>query len=101
MAKTKEVHFFDNEEYFQGTPDYSKYHEFFTPEHSHQLLGEATPIYIYWYPSPERIYEYNPKAKLIFLLRTPIERAYSNWNMERLRNSEKLSFEVAIRNETQ
>jgi hypothetical protein len=101
MANRKEVHFFDNEDNFQGMPDYSKYHEYFVPLNSNQLLGEATPIYMYWHPSPRRIYEYNPKAKLIFLLRNPIERAFSNWNMERSRNCEELSFAEAIKNETQ
>jgi len=101
-AGKKEVHFFDNEDYFSnGKPDYSKYHRRFNPEKAHQVLGEATPIYMYWNDSPRRIWEYNPKMKIIVLLRNPIDRAYSHWNMERLRNADTLFFWEAIKNENE
>lgn len=100
MAEKKEVHFFDNENFFRDkTPDYSWYHTLFTPRTTDKLIGEATPIYMYWYDAPRRIWEYNPNMKLIVVLRNPIERAYSNWNMERSRNADKLSFWDAIQNE--
>lgn len=96
----KEVHFFDRESNFIGNkPSYSSYHHCFSPEKSHQFIGEATPIYMYWYNVPRRIWEYNPNIKLIVLLRNPIDRAYSHWNMERSRNKENLSFWDAIQNE--
>lgn len=100
MADCKEAHFFDNEANFSGgSPDYSKYHALFKPLKSHKMLGEATPIYMYWHDSPGRIRQYNPHIKLIILLRNPIERAYSHWNMERLRGADDLSFWEAIVNE--
>lgn len=100
MADKKEVHFFDDEKQFSnGKPNYSKYHAFFSSKKSHKLLGEATPIYMYWNESPRRIWEYNPNMKIIVLLRNPIERAYSHWNMERSRNADNLSFWEAINNE--
>jgi len=100
MADVKEVHYFDNEEHFSGgKPDYSKYHAWFSPKKNHSILGEATPIYMYWNDSPKRIWEYNPNMKLIVMLRNPIERAYSHWNMERSRNADNLSFWEAISNE--
>jgi hypothetical protein len=99
-AGQKEVHFFDNESHFaDGKPDYSQYHRWFNPARAHRVLGEATPIYMYWNEAPRRIWEYNPKMKLILLLRDPIERAYSHWNMERIRNADTLSFWDAITNE--
>lgn len=99
-AGQKEVHFFDKEEHFlNGNPDYSRYHRRFNPEKSHRVLGEATPSYMYWNEAPRRIWEYNPSMKLILLLRDPIERAYSHWNMERIKNTEKLSFWDAITRE--
>jgi hypothetical protein len=100
MADHKEVHFFDNEDNFsRSKPDYSKYHSHFSPKTTHNIVGEATPIYMYWNDAPRRIWEYNPNVKLIVLLRNPIERAYSHWNMERQRNVENLSFWDAIQNE--
>ena len=100
MANVKEVHFFDSEVYFQNKrPDYSQYHSYFRLNESAGMIGEATPIYMYWYNAPRRIWEYNPNMKLIVLLRNPIERAYSHWNMERSRNRDELSFWDAIQNE--
>lgn len=100
MADPKEVHFFDNEDHFaNGKPNYSRYHDFFQPKRSHKVLGEASPIYMYWNEAPRRIFEYNPKTKIIVVLRNPIERAYSHWNMERSRHADRLPFAEAIRTE--
>jgi len=99
MADNKEIHFFDNDSVFQsGIPDYSLYHSTFNPKAHHQIMGEATPIYMYWYDAPKRIWQYNPDIKLIIILRNPIERAFSHWNMERSRNTEQLFFWDALIN---
>jgi hypothetical protein len=99
-ANLKEVHFFDREEMFQGTkPDYDKYHAHFQPGQQHAAIGEASPIYMYWNNAPYRIWSYNPEMKWILILRNPVERAYSAWNMERKRGLEKLSFADAIAQE--
>ena len=98
-ATKREVHFFDREKYFRGArPRYSAYHSFFEPQAGHQVLGESTPIYMYWYDAPKRIWQYNPEMKLILILRSPIERAYSHWNLMRHRTPE-VSFWEAIVNE--
>ncbi|WP_428034262.1 sulfotransferase domain-containing protein [Amphritea sp.] len=98
LSFRKEVHFFDNELFFKDDlVDYQLYHDHFESFHEDKVRGEATPIYMYWEPSARRIWEYNSQAKLIFLLRNPIDRAYSHWNMERSKNKESLSFSDAIR----
>lgn len=99
MAKVKEVHFFDNEENFKEPADYSRYHSNFDSSHSVKLRGEATPIYMYWYSAPKRIWDYNPEMKFIIILRSPIERAFSHWNMERDRLADSLSFMDAVTTE--
>jgi hypothetical protein len=100
MAERKEVHFFDNEDVFRiGAPDYAQYHAVFKPKGSSQILGEATPIYMYWRDTPRRMWEYNPNLKLIVLLRNPIKRAYSHWNMKRELGAETLSFWEALQRE--
>jgi len=96
MATKKEVHFFDNEANFDNTVDYSKYHSHFESGTKRTILGEATPIYMYWHQAPRRIWNYNPQMKFIIILRNPIERAFSHWNMERDRNTDDLSFSEAI-----
>jgi hypothetical protein len=40
-------------------------------------VGEASPLYLYSPKAPPRIKQYVPEAKLIIMLRHPIERAYS------------------------
>ena len=100
MAKIKEVHFFDEEKYFHTNEiDYSKYHENFNIQPPHKILGEATPIYMYWYDCPKRIWAYNPHMKVIVILRNPVERAYSHWNWERNRGAIDLTFRDAIQGE--
>lgn len=101
MARIKEPHFFDSETHFQNTPaDYSVYHAFFEPRPG-QRLGEATPAYMYWHDAPRRMWEYNPALKIILLLRNPVTRAYSHWNMIRRDWDEPLSFHDALRREAE
>lgn len=97
LSDRKELHFFDNEDINWEDPDYSILHSHFPGCSGGRALGEATPIYVYWRPSMERIAAYNPAMKLIIALRDPICRAYSHWRMEVARNQETLSFSDAIR----
>jgi hypothetical protein len=97
LAPEKEVHFFDDEAGVDWSrPDYAAYHARFDPDRP-GLRGEATPIYIYWPRSIERIAAYNPAIRLIFLFRDPVERAWSHWRMERSRGVEPMSFADSIR----
>ena len=97
MAETrKELHFFDRAD---EDKDYKKYHANFQPQPHHRVIGEASPIYMYWETAPYRIWNYNPKMKWILTLRNPIERAFSAWNMETKRGNENLSFAEAIERE--
>jgi len=100
MADKKEVHFFDDEKIFSSkSVKYAYYHSYFSPNSHHRIIGESTPIYMYWNNVPERIHKYNPEMKIIIILRNPVERAFSHWNMERNRNVENLSFSDAIHQE--
>ena len=102
MGERKELHFFDNEKIFSKPKiDYSQYERLFDFTSKRKIFGEATPIYMYWKPSCKRIWEYNPEIKLIFILRNPIARAFSNWNMQYDRKSETKDFSYCIRNEEQ
>ncbi|MCS6884817.1 MAG: sulfotransferase [Acidobacteriota bacterium] len=65
------------------------------------LTGEATPYYIFHPHAPRRIRSLLPKAKLIVLLRNPVDRAYSHYNHEVRKGAEKLSFEEAIEKEAE
>lgn len=100
MADVKEVHFFDDEERFRNRrADYAAYHAHFRSCTDRCRVGETTPVYMYWEPAPRRLWEYNPDMKIIMVLRNPIERAYSHWNMQRSRNKDELPFWEAIQRE--
>ena len=101
LPKEKELHFFDNESLSWPKPDFGELHSYFRDALPNQLLGEATPITMYWDPAPERVWQYNPEMKLIVMLRDPVSRAYSHWAMESARNCESMPFRDAIALEEQ
>jgi hypothetical protein len=101
MANVKEVHLFDDERTFfqRALSGYEAYHRQFAPTPATVLYGEITPAYMYWDAAPRRIWEYNPRMKLIAVLRNPITRAFSQWNMERDRGIDPLPFWDALQAE--
>jgi len=106
MANYKELHFFDNENIFsKARPKVWRHRHYYAYSKSFDfslqkvIYGEITPIYMYWEPSCERIWQYNKNIKLIFILRNPIQRAFSHWHMEYDKNAEKEDFSFCIRNE--
>lgn len=58
------------------------YHSLFADAEDGQLLGEASTNYTR-YPqvqnTPQRIFDYNPDIKLIYVLRDPVARTYSHF----------------------
>lgn len=96
LPDEKELHFFDDEAQDWGAPDYGAYHARFGKA-GPGPKGEATPIYLYWPQSLERVRAYNPAMKLIVLLRDPMERAWSHWRMEYARGAEREPFAWCIR----
>jgi hypothetical protein len=106
LGDQQEMHFFDNDELFSGPVDYELLHRHFppvtrstTPKKSGLVAGECTPSYLYHKPAMERIRNYNPAIKLLALLRSPIERAFAHWNMQRFKGREPLDFLEAVREE--
>ncbi len=99
LPSIKEAHFFDEEVGVDWSrPDYAPYEALFSDDPSDgRLRGEATPIYLYWPNSLERIAAYNPGMRLILIFRDPIERALSHWKMEYARGAETEPFAWCIR----
>lgn len=99
FAPVKEVHFFDGVDYDRGWDQTQLNHHYqksFPNWQGQKIVGEATPIYMYLPFVAERIYHYNPQMKLIFLLRDPVERAISHYQMELGRGLERLPLPLAI-----
>ena len=78
----KEINFFNHEEkYAQGIEWYHKKFKKASFFESNFVYVDATPQYLNTKGVAEKIYNYNPKAKIVILLREPVSRAFSAWNM--------------------
>jgi hypothetical protein len=98
-APVKEIHFFSRPRYREGKEWYEAH---FTKCGEGKLRGEFSTSYLYSKEAPERIKACYSDAKLIAILRNPINRAYSQY-----RNSikageipESVSFEEFSERET-
>jgi hypothetical protein len=92
----REVHYFDDN-YGKGL---SWYRSQFPPSKGKgkrwTVTGEKSPYYLYHPHAAMRIAEVIPRAKLIVLLRNPVDRAYSAYHHQVRAGHETLSFEEAI-----
>ncbi len=62
-------------------------------------VGEGSPYYMFHPAAPGRIKAALPDARVIVVLRDPIERAHSQWAHESARQFETLDFAAALRAE--
>jgi hypothetical protein len=69
----------DLQTYQEHVRRHQDYEPHFDPAPPGARLGEATPFYLYEQDSHERIKALIPSARLIVLLRDPVDRAHSNW----------------------
>jgi len=76
--RSGESHFFDNLTLSEKSVIH--YESTFSPG-SKTIIGEKTPSYCYLQYAIDRIHKYNPNLKLIILLREPVSRTYSQYNM--------------------
>lgn len=85
-AATKELHFFSKQaRYDRGETWYHSNFPYPYRLGKQGMTFDATPNYLYWPGACARIAAYDPTIKMIALLRNPIERAFSQWNMNRHR----------------
>lgn len=104
-ALRKEIHFFDNH-YHKGLDWYLAHFprrelrsDGNAGSEQYSVSGEASPYYLFHPVVPKRVLTHLPDAKLIVLLRNPIDRAYSQYHAEVRRGHEDLSFEQALERE--
>jgi hypothetical protein len=91
---TKEVHYFD----LHPERSVAWYRSHFAKRRSKKTLtGEATPYYLFHPLAPQRCAAVVPEARLLVLLRNPIERAHSHHNHECALGYEDRDFADALR----
>lgn len=97
MPDLKEPHFFS--EWHPPTPtpqNFGEYLSLFTDVPKGVRAGEASTSYLCSLVAPQAIKRFQPNAKIVVVLRNPVERAYSQyWNHVR-DHVEPLSFEEAL-----
>lgn len=77
LSREQEIHFFAS--FYERGINY--YRSFFPFKNSEKLTGESSPYYFLHPQVPARVKKDLPHAKIILLLRDPVKRAYSNYNM--------------------
>jgi hypothetical protein len=77
IPSVKEIYFFNNEENFKRGVEW--YEKWFSGWSGERAVGECTPLYMYDPTCSGKIHRMFPEMKLIFILRNPIDRAYSNY----------------------
>jgi len=98
-AAAKELHFFDNK-FAEGVGWYRRcFPKGERVDGQRTITGEASPSYLFDPQVPERMARVVPEARLIALLRNPVDRTYSHYQMELRRGKEARSFEEATEEE--
>jgi hypothetical protein len=98
-GERKERHFFDKDFLDWENPDYSAYHSPRRTERQ-KIAGDYTPAYLFWPGALQRMHAYDPDMKLIASFRDPIERAFSQWQMDYARHEGFPQFAQAIAQDT-
>ncbi len=90
-------YFYYSDKYQKPISWYSK--QWFSEVNNELAVGEKSSSYMFGPEVPERIKKHIPNIKLIFLLRNPIERTFTNYRYTVMAGLEDLSFEEALINE--
>ena len=95
-GKNDDLDFFLNDSNFMNIePIRYKLHGFFKDK-GKKSYGICDPHLTYWESCLPRVLKYNHLMRIILLLRNPIERAYSQWNLYKSAYRERLSFMEAL-----
>lgn len=106
MSSVKEPNYFSNEElesqdlYYasKNITDEKDYHSLFQANGEKKKLGEASVSYLFYPKVSKRIFTYNKDAKIIIILRNPVDRAYSHYKMDFRLGFVKRDFEDLVLN---
>ncbi len=98
MAHPKELHFFGSDlNYSYPGPSLEQYRSSFANAKDGKLLGESSVWYLYSKLAASEIKEFSPDAKIIIMLRNPVDMLYSQ-HCQFLYNGNEdiISFEKAL-----
>jgi len=82
--------------------DKKQYLSLFDIDKDDKIIGEASPEYLADSEAPKLIHQVSPNAKIIIILRDPVERAYSHYftfvRQGRIKNSFHDELQLALKN---
>jgi hypothetical protein len=90
--------FLVDDEYRQGLEYYSR--KYFLAAAGRRAIGEKSTNYLESPTAASRIHQTLPGVKLVFALRNPVDRAFSNYLWSKKNGLETLSFQKAIETES-
>lgn len=78
VPEVKEIQYFVDDRFYEQGPEYLS--AFYSKSNSDQTKGLAYVHMLPFTDCPKRVAEFNPKMKLIVMLRDPVKRAFSAYN---------------------
>ncbi len=100
---------FVDDSYFNKTPlkelqlsfvrDLSQYNQLFRERNNQKIVGEASTSYLYSTEAAKNIFSFNPSAKIIAIIRNPVKRSFSHYQMALRYGFTALDFRKAIEND--
>ena len=101
MPYYKEPHYFGSDlegsrfRQFRGQPQ--RYFKLFRDARGERRIGESSPWYLVSRRAAEEIHAYDPQARIIIMLRNPVDMMYSMWSQFRYSGNEQIeTFEGAL-----
>ncbi|MGN6616906.1 MAG: sulfotransferase family protein [Ilyomonas sp.] len=104
MSPIKETNYFSRPEINSSGLFYKKKNEWTIDQYAEQFeglttekaIGEASVSYLFYPNVPYKIKQFNPDAKIIIMLRNPIDRGFSHYLMDRRVGFTNLSYEDIV-----
>jgi len=105
LTRMKELNFFSSEELlaqgcnYRGSQiinDLDEYLGLFRKAKTRKAVGDVSPSYLFRASAAKKIFNFNSAAKIIVVLRNPVERAYSDYLMDITGGHFNYSFEDIV-----
>lgn len=104
MSPVKEPNYFSYEDTVQqnlyykerGIGNLADYEKLFESVNGQKVIGEASVSYLFYENVPSRVSEKIPNAKILILLRNPVDRAFSHYFMDYKLRYINTSFEEVL-----
>ena len=87
--------------YGRSINNFTEYKSLFKSVKDEMVIGEVCPRYLYYDNASKNLKEFNPEAKIIVILRNPVERAFSHYKMLASRSLAPYNFYRELQEEDQ